>query len=461
MASQEHEKAMDGLLRRSLARDAASQADCPNAELLAAYYERSLGADEIAEYELHFSQCSRCREQLAAMVRAGAEIESEADRVLEPVLVSAPAIEARSAAAPVAAQAAKPVKSPPQTQPQPTRTGLDLRWLLPVAAAFILTALVYFRLSSQHTQVALNHELNVPNQPAPTQNPPQYDLAPQSAAEPTASAPAKKTSRSDSAAPRTAGAPPAATPARPQFNGAVSARAGARSTTRGVAAANSAPAAVRPPVSASAEARKSQAPAEQVLAKNEAAAEPAPAAPAPELNPALADSVTTMNADQSVAAPAPPPPAEAGHGVGSATSSRLQFHGLTAMNSKAKAKTVKESAAVIIVLTSAPNVIYRIVPGGYVELSEDAGASWQRQLLDASAEFAAGSSATPQICWLVGRAGVIYRTEDGTSWKKLPSPAAADFVAVAAKDSLSASVTASDGRIWSTVDAGETWNPAK
>jgi hypothetical protein len=72
MASREQDKAMAGLLRRTLASDAAGAEgkDCPAPEVLAAYYDRALGVDETARYDLHFSQCSRCREQLAAMARA-------------------------------------------------------------------------------------------------------------------------------------------------------------------------------------------------------------------------------------------------------------------------------------------------------------------------------------------------------------------------------------------------------
>ena len=66
-----------GLLRRTLAPlssqnrgEAPGVDDCPPADMLAAYYEHSLDTDESVRYELHFSQCAICREQLAAMARA-------------------------------------------------------------------------------------------------------------------------------------------------------------------------------------------------------------------------------------------------------------------------------------------------------------------------------------------------------------------------------------------------------
>jgi len=108
-----------------------------------------------------------------------------------------------------------------------------------------------------------------------------------------------------------------------------------------------------------------------------------------------------------------------------------------------------------------PKILYRIARGGFIERSDDAGATWLGQLLNASAEFTTGSSSAPEICWLVGRAGIIYRTDDGKSWKKIPSPTASDFTAVVANSASSATVTATDSKSWSTDDAGDTWSPAK
>ena len=77
MASRQEDKAMAGLLQKSLAAEARQGAgqgkDCPTPEILAAYFDRALDAQETARYDLHFSQCSHCREQLAAMARASDE----------------------------------------------------------------------------------------------------------------------------------------------------------------------------------------------------------------------------------------------------------------------------------------------------------------------------------------------------------------------------------------------------
>src|SRR3984885_471878 len=70
MAAREEDKAMAGLLRRSLAQNTGAGEDCPEPEILAAYFDHALDAQEMARYDLHFSRCAVCREQLAAMARA-------------------------------------------------------------------------------------------------------------------------------------------------------------------------------------------------------------------------------------------------------------------------------------------------------------------------------------------------------------------------------------------------------
>ena len=58
MAAREEDKAMAGLLRRSLAQDAGAGSDsgnCPEPEILAAYFDRALDAEETARDDLHFS----------------------------------------------------------------------------------------------------------------------------------------------------------------------------------------------------------------------------------------------------------------------------------------------------------------------------------------------------------------------------------------------------------------------
>ncbi len=108
MASRERDDAMAGLLKRHLAGDAGAGNGCPGPDILAAYFERSLDADETAHVELHLSECARCREQLAALGRA-----EEA--------------------------AATPAVQAPRHQPRASWIW-DWRWLAPVAAVLVIAA---------------------------------------------------------------------------------------------------------------------------------------------------------------------------------------------------------------------------------------------------------------------------------------------------------------------------------
>ena len=74
MASDGHEatmdSTMDGLIQRSLSTANAAAQNCADPEIVASYYERELDPNDRARFETHLSNCARCREQLAVMVRA-------------------------------------------------------------------------------------------------------------------------------------------------------------------------------------------------------------------------------------------------------------------------------------------------------------------------------------------------------------------------------------------------------
>jgi len=54
MAAREEDKAMAGLLRRSLAQNTGAGEDCPEPEILAAYFDHALDAQEMARYDCIF-----------------------------------------------------------------------------------------------------------------------------------------------------------------------------------------------------------------------------------------------------------------------------------------------------------------------------------------------------------------------------------------------------------------------
>ena len=53
------------------------------------------------------------------------------------------------------------------------------------------------------------------------------------------------------------------------------------------------------------------------------------------------------------------------------------------------------------------------VSGSTVQRSTDAGATWQPQSPGVDAQFTAGASPQPSVCWLVGRGGTVLLSTDG------------------------------------------------
>ena len=59
----------EAALARSLQRHGEAVDGCPDPEILAAYWDRSLASDERTHWDAHFAACARCQAQLAALAR--------------------------------------------------------------------------------------------------------------------------------------------------------------------------------------------------------------------------------------------------------------------------------------------------------------------------------------------------------------------------------------------------------
>jgi photosystem II stability/assembly factor-like uncharacterized protein len=124
------------------------------------------------------------------------------------------------------------------------------------------------------------------------------------------------------------------------------------------------------------------------------------------------------------------------------------------------ASAAKEAATgPIVIATPDRAILWRILPAGGVELSNDGGSTWQPQPDTPTAIWMAGSAPSVKICWIVGRSGAAIRTTDARTWKTIAPPVKQDLVAVAAQSAKSATVTAADGTRYKTTNGGRTWNP--
>ena len=124
----------------------------------------------------------------------------------------------------------------------------------------------------------------------------------------------------------------------------------------------------------------------------------------------------------------------------------------------AVAETITVTSAVPVFIQSPDAKIrWRIVGGTVVQRSADAGATWTTQDAKVEAPVVAGSAPTATVCWVVGQQGTVLVTADGRTWQRLTPPAAIDLIAVVATSADTATVTAADGRSFTTADRGRTW----
>jgi hypothetical protein len=181
-----------------------------------------------------------------------------------------------------------------------------------------------------------------------------------------------------------------------------------------------------------------------------AAAAPKPAAPVPPLV-------------QGQAAAAPPPlvPGQAG-----AAPPQAPPTGERAQESQRAAAARQSSLAETVVVTSAgplfiqspdPKVRWRVMGGTIVQRSADAGATWTTQDAKVELPLAAGSAPASNVCWVVGREGTVLLTTDGRTWRRVTAPTSIDLIGIVAASADTATVTAADGRSFTTSDQGRTW----
>jgi hypothetical protein len=454
MAAREEDKAMAGLLRRSLAQDAGtgSGADCPEPEILAGYFDRALDAPETARYDLHFSRCSVCRETLAAMARAGGADDAEkktasawnwltGQRWMMPAAAALVALVVISG---IALRMRKPLASPnqvamsrpsalPETAPSPEPS------VAPPPATEEFSA-----------------RLVTPSQPGATGNTGADEAS-------RAKSLARNATRRDELSAAGAGNE------KSSANLDATAHALAQRNNSGMARG-----ALRAGNASAAGASASVSSANQSVTVTEAApvrdATEAPAdVPAKQTETMSAQSEPSVVVREDEAkqsnAPKAKSPATASAAAPAPSAKAMNLAASRANESAAFAKLqqaqISSNLMNLQIQTPDPKVLWMIRSAGEVEKSEDGGTTWKPEYLDTRAAIVAGSAPTVKICWLVGGSATILRTTNGTHWKTISAPADTDFVRVDATDASTATVTAIDGRKFSTSDGGKSWSIVK
>lgn len=85
------------------------------------------------------------------------------------------------------------------------------------------------------------------------------------------------------------------------------------------------------------------------------------------------------------------------------------------------------------------------------------GAAWSSTPGDVAGQLTAGSSPMPNVCWVVGRGGIVRRSTNGQTWQAIAFPDMTDLSAIQAADARAATVTTADGRTFRTLDGGISW----
>jgi photosystem II stability/assembly factor-like uncharacterized protein len=101
---------------------------------------------------------------------------------------------------------------------------------------------------------------------------------------------------------------------------------------------------------------------------------------------------------------------------------------------------------------------WRLAGVGTVEYTSDAGVTWETLSTGVTEQLTAGSSPTADVCWIVGKGGIVLLTTDGRRWQRIAFPEVIDLAGVQATDNRSALVIAADGMLFRTNDAGATWS---
>ncbi len=481
------DKRFEELLRRRLERN-VDEAQCPDASVLAAFYERTLPADQRERWEEHFSACARCREGLAALARIEAADSAQKRASASPWWRTHGLLPAAAAAFGAAAAVAVVVFVRSNSSKLSSQTEIALQSasipteLKKEAGS---TAASSSGVASTAPQIAMNKATERPGS-APLH---ELSASPQQAASPEdAEAAGALHARRKSAARAKPQGMRDEMAAYPERNALDKRLDLAERPAMGGGAAKAAP----PPLITAEDARREAtgapaATAPAVRAGSTGAAGAAPAAPAapasaaaggaaaasgggssnvfmsasgpsiPASNTATANiasrakSATLGGALEGNSAIEPSPTASApvfsrsvlgAGGRGSAIES-----GSTAGATAASAVAVSPPDHSVVWMIGAHGSISRFIPGS----------PWLREQSGVDADLTAGAAPSAKACWVVGRGGTIVRTTDGMHWQRISSPTTADLTAVSAQSASDATVVAADGQRYVTSDGGTIW----
>lgn len=401
----------DRLLKRSLTpADTVADGICLDAETLAAWADGAIPAPEAEAIERHLAACARCQAMLASF--ANTEL-ADAAAMIDPGVQAGAAATSRA------------------SNVVPFKSRLMSRWV-PMALGAVAASLVIYAAWPARPSDASRAEQAMAS-PAPSPQPPAADLnafrdaaaaRSQTAEAQTARKAAPETparsSRQTSTTSKPAPEPLAAAPTQ-----APPGAASAAATTGGLALASPPPPATVAPAASPTPAR----PTELVMlgsAKDAAASRVVAEFTSPQTSaPALGQSLINTRG--------------AGGGAAAGGGGGGRGGGLVG--------TPRPIA----------RVSWRVLASGAVERSVNNGQTWTPVTIAPAATVVNGAAPSANVCWLIGRAGIVLLSTDGITFRRIYLPDVADLRSITAIDEFQATVTTIDGRVFKTEDGGVVW----
>jgi Photosynthesis system II assembly factor YCF48 len=456
----------DPKFERALAqhlRGGSAQANCPDAETLAAYHERNLSLEEMAQWKEHISACEACQEALALVETTENQLAEVWEERGIPVLEAASIQRAGAAGSPKLSANADASTAP---QSAATRVAILrrrpalLRWAIPlgaVAAGVLVFIGIYEQRASKvahysDTVIARRQEPATPGPMLDEQkNKLQSQLQPKN----------ERAISTELSTPEEDQDLPAMPLAKPVERAKVAgdaeresrnALAGGRFEKK--TATPPPPAPNLPVQSYAGEAVSENAPA--------IAAAPRPAPPsAPQVLGGIGGGVPAQKAPshadaknvpssvtQTVTVESAAPP------IDTSTSSMMMKQGVAN-------QVVEVTGADVagLILTPDNRVFWKLQSTGTVQLTTDGGKDWKSLETGANVDLTTGFAPSSSVCWIAGKSGTLLLTKDrGRHWTRISTPIAGDLGGVHAADAKHASIwDAARHTSYETSDGGSTW----
>jgi hypothetical protein len=458
MPSDDRDPKFERALAQHLRGDSA-QANCPDAETLAAYHERNLSLEEMARWKQHISACEACQEALALVEITENQLAEDWENREIPVLEEASAHDAQAGNIPTrSAEEAAP--SIPLAAATPVEIGRRrptlLRWAIPlgaIAAGVLVSIGIYEqrapKVARYSDTIIARHQ--APAAPSPT--PDQFESKLQSEPEakdvqqtPAEMARQKREQELFAVTPakRAKAEADAARESRDQF-------AGGRLERKIPAPPAAAP---QPPAQPSTDAAISEnAP---VIASVRHGAPP----PAPAVLEGSGGGVAAQRAPVHADAKSVPPAATETVTVESAAPAMDTTTNSMMMKQRVANQVVEVNGKETgLILTPDNKVFWKLQPPGTLQLSTDGGKTFKPLDTGANANLTAGFAPSSRICWLAGKAGTLLLTTDrGGHWTRISTPITGDLGGVHAADAKHASIWNVGNQVsYETSNGGATW----